>query len=158
MEWEHIDCLRSWRLNERHYGAWQRRNKAEVEKEVGEATFVAIRRGYDMPPPPLPDGDPRLPERDPKYRHLDPALLPRSESLADTRRRTLNYFTRAIAPRLAKGRTVLVSAHGNSLRALTMAIEGLSPEQIVGVEIPTGQPICYEFDETLQYLSKRILK
>jgi len=158
MEWEQIDCLKSWQLNERHYGAWQQRNKAEVEREVGEATFVAIRRGYDTPPPPLPDGDPRLPENDPKYRQLDPSLLPRSESLADTRLRTLNYFAKAIAPRLAEGKTVLVSAHGNSLRSLVMAIEALSPEQIVKVEIPTGVPILYEFDATLRYLSKSVLK
>jgi len=158
MGWEQIDCLKSWQLNERHYGAWQQRNKEEVKEEVGEERFVAIRRGYDTPPPPLPDGDPRLPRNDPKYRALDPSLLPRSESLKETRRRTLNYFVRDIAPRLAEGRTVLVSAHGNSLRALLMAIEGVTPEEIVGIEIPTGQPICYEFDETLQYLSKRVLK
>jgi 2,3-bisphosphoglycerate-dependent phosphoglycerate mutase len=156
MEWEHIDCLKSWKLNERHYGAWQRHNKKAIEKEVGEETFVAIRRGYATPPPPLPDGDPRLPQYDPKYRDLDPALLPRTESLKDTRRRTLNYFAEAIAPRLAQGKTVLVSAHGNSLRSLVMAIEKLSPEQIVKVEIPTGEPILYVFDETLHLLRKEI--
>ncbi|WP_456451967.1 2,3-bisphosphoglycerate-dependent phosphoglycerate mutase, partial [Hydrogenimonas sp.] len=154
MEWEHVDCLKHWKLNERHYGAWQRHNKAAVEKEVGEEAFVAVRRGYDTPPPPLPDGDPRLPENDPKYAGLDPALLPRSESLKDTRRRTLNYFAEAIAPELARGKTVLVSAHGNSLRSLVMAIERLTPQQIVKVEIPTGEPILYTFDETLHLLRK----
>ncbi len=158
MEWEQIDCLKSWQLNERHYGAWQERNKAEVEREVGKERFVAIRRGYDTPPPPLPDGDPRLPENDPKYRRLDPSLLPRSESLADTRRRTLNYFAKAIAPHLAEGKTVLVSAHGNSLRSLVMGIERLTPEQIVKVEIPTGVPMLYRFDATLRYLSKSVLE
>ncbi|WP_457596630.1 2,3-bisphosphoglycerate-dependent phosphoglycerate mutase [Hydrogenimonas sp.] len=157
MEWEHIDCIKSWRLNERHYGAWQRHNKDAVRKEVGDERFVAIRRGYDTPPPPLPDGDPRLPQNDPKYASLPPELLPRSESLADTRRRTLNYFARNIAPRLAGGETVLVSAHGNSLRALVMAIEKLTPEQIVKVEIPTGEPILYRFDETLHLLAKESL-
>ena len=156
MEWEHIDCLKSWQLNERHYGAWQRHNKKAIEKEVGEEMFVAVRRGYDTPPPPLPDGDPRLPENDPKYRSLDPSLLPRSESLKDTRRRTLNYFAKAIAPQLAEGKTVLVSAHGNSLRSLVMAIEHLTPAQIVKVEIPTGEPILYTFDETLHLLQKEI--
>jgi 2,3-bisphosphoglycerate-dependent phosphoglycerate mutase len=158
MEWEHIDCLKSWQLNERHYGAWQERNKAEVEKEVGEERFVAVRRGYDTPPPPLPDGDPRLPGNDPKYRGLDPSLLPRSESLAATRRRTLNYFVKAVAPQLAEGKTVLVSAHGNSLRSLVMAIENLTPAQIVKVEIPTGAPILYTFDETLHLVKKERLE
>ncbi len=154
LEWEHIDCIKHWKLNERHYGAWQRHNKEAIKKEVGEEMFVAIRRGYDTPPPPLPDGDPRLAENDPKYAGIDPALLPRSESLKDTRRRTLNYFAEKIAPELARGKTVLVSAHGNSLRSLVMAIERLTPQQIVKVEIPTGEPILYTFDETLHLLKK----
>ncbi len=157
MDWEQIDCRKSWKLNERHYGAWQQRNKDEVKAEVGQEAFVAVRRGYDTPPPPLPDGDPRLPQNDPKFRLIDPNELPRSESLKDTRRRTLNYFYEAIAPELARGKTVLVSAHGNSLRALTMAIENLSPEAIVKVEIPTGIPILYRFDETLQMQEKKVL-
>jgi len=157
MEWEQIDCCKSWKLNERHYGAWQQRNKDEVKAEVGDEAFVAVRRGYDTPPPPLPDGDPRLPQNDPKFRMIDPKDLPRSESLKDTRRRTLNYFYEAIAPELAKGKTVLVSAHGNSLRALTMAIENLSPEAIVKMEIPTGVPILYRFDTTLEMIEKKVL-
>ncbi|WP_292662089.1 2,3-diphosphoglycerate-dependent phosphoglycerate mutase [Nitratifractor sp.] len=157
MDWEQIDCIKSWKLNERHYGAWQQRNKDEVKAEVGEEAFVAVRRGYDTPPPPLPDGDPRLPENDPKFHLIDPKELPRSESLKDTRKRALNYFYEAIAPELARGKTVLVSAHGNSLRALTMAIENLSPEEIVKVEIPTGRPILYTFDETLTLKEKKML-
>ncbi len=157
MDWEQIDCIKSWKLNERHYGAWQQRNKDEVKAEVGEEAFVAVRRGYDTPPPPLPDGDPRLPENDPKFRLIDPKELPRSESLKDTRKRALNYFYEAIAPELARGKTVLVSAHGNSLRALTMAIENLSSEEIVKVEIPTGRPILYTFDETLTLKEKKML-
>ncbi|WP_456432918.1 2,3-bisphosphoglycerate-dependent phosphoglycerate mutase [Nitratifractor sp.] len=155
MDWEQIDCVKSWKLNERHYGAWQQRNKDEVKAEVGQEAFVAVRRGYDTPPPPLPDGDPRLPQNDPKFRLIDPNELPRSESLKDTRRRTLNYFYEAISPELARGKTILVSAHGNSLRALVMAIENLTPREIVHVEIPTGEPIVYTFDETLQMLEKR---
>ena len=158
MEWEHIDAIRHWKLNERHYGAWQRHNKDAIKQEVGEERFVAIRRGYDTPPPPLPDGDPRLPQNDPKYKNIDPALLPRSESLKDTRKRTLNYFAERIAPELARDKTVLISAHGNSLRALVMAIEKLTPQEIVKVEIPTGQPILYTFDETLHLLQKRIIE
>ncbi|WP_201353436.1 2,3-bisphosphoglycerate-dependent phosphoglycerate mutase [Hydrogenimonas urashimensis] len=154
MAWEHIDCIKHWKLNERHYGAWQRHNKEEIKKEVGEERFLAVRRGYDTPPPPLKEGDPRLAESDPKYRKIDPQLLPRGESLKDTRKRTLNYFVERIAPQLALGKTVLVSAHGNSLRALVMAIEHLTPMQIVKVEIPTAKPIVYEFDETLHLLGK----
>ncbi len=158
LEWEQIDCLKSWKLNERHYGAWQQHNKKQIEEEVGEEQFVAVRRGYATPPPPLKEGDPRLPANDPKYRSLDPTLLPRSESLKDTRARTLNYFYEAIAPRLAKEKRVLVSAHGNSLRALVMAIEDLSPEEIVKVEIPTGVPIVYTFDQTLKMLDKNVIE
>ena len=154
MEWEHIDCIKHWKLNERHYGAWQRHNKDEIKKEVGDEKFLAVRRGYDTPPPPLSEGDPRLVWNDPKYRGIDPEKLPRSESLKDTRLRTLNYFVERIAPELAKDKTVLVSAHGNSLRALVMAIEHLTPTQIVKVEIPTGEPILYEFDLTLHLLRK----
>ncbi len=157
MEWEHIDSIRSWKLNERHYGAWQQHNKDAVKREVGEEMFIAIRRGYDTPPPPLKAGDPRLPENDPKYGSLDPVLLPRSESLKQTRIRTLNYFAESIAPQLARGKCVLVSAHGNSLRALVMAIENLTPAQVVKLEIPTGEPILYRFDETLHPLGKRFL-
>ena len=157
LEWEHIDALRSWKLNERHYGAWQRHNKEAIRKEVGDEKFVAVRRGYDTPPPPLPEGDPRGPDFDPKYKDLDPSLLPRAESLKDTRRRTLNYFAERIVPELARNKTVLVSAHGNSLRALTMAIERLTPQEVVKLEIPTGMPILYIFDETIHLLQKRIL-
>jgi len=157
MEWEHIDSIKSWKLNERHYGAWQRHNKDAIKKEVGEEMFVAVRRGYDTPPPPLEDGDPRLPENEPKYKGIAPSCLPRSESLKDTRRRALNYFIESIAPHLARGETVLVSAHGNSLRSLVMAIERLSPSQIVKLEIPTGTPWIYKFDETMHLLQKRIL-
>jgi 2,3-bisphosphoglycerate-dependent phosphoglycerate mutase len=158
MGWEQIEVCRDWRLNERHYGAWQGRNKEAVKAEVGEERFVQIRRGYEVPPPALERDDPRHPRFDPKYRTLDPALLPATESLADTRRRTLACFHERIAPELVRGRTVLVSAHGNSLRSLVMAIEGISPEAITGVEIPTGELICYTFDGTLERIDKRIIK
>jgi 2,3-bisphosphoglycerate-dependent phosphoglycerate mutase len=158
LEWEQVDTRKDWRLNERHYGAWQQRNKDEVKAEVGEERFVAVRRGYDTPPPPLAADDPRHPRFDPKYRGLDPMLLPATESLADTRRRTLACYHERIAPHLVRGETVLVSAHGNSLRSLVMAIEDLTPEEIIKVEIPTGELICYEFDVTLELLSKSVLK
>ncbi|OQX73300.1 MAG: phosphoglyceromutase [Campylobacteraceae bacterium 4484_4] len=158
MVWEQIDCLKSWRLNERHYGAWQQHNKDQIKEEVGEERFVAIRRGYDTPPPPLREGDPRLVQNDPRYKKIDPILLPRSESLKDTKRRTLRYFYEAIAPRLVTEETVLVCAHGNSLRALTMAIENLLPEEVVELEIPTALPIVYTFDETLKMTDKWVVE
>lgn len=154
MEWEHIDCVKSWKVNERHYGAWQSHNKEAILKEVGKERFLAVRRGYFERPPALKEEDPRLPEHDPKYARLDPALLPRSESLEDTRKRTLNFFVERIAPELAREKTVLLSAHGNSLRALVMSIERLTPAEIVKVEIPTGEPIVYVFDGTLHLLRK----
>ncbi len=158
MVWEHIDSLRSWRLNERHYGAWQQHNKEQIKAEVGEERFNAIRRGYEISPPPLRKGDPRLLQNDPRYRKIDPLLLPRSESLKDTKRRTLHCFYEMVAPRLVSDTTVLLSAHGNSLRALTMAIENLSPEEIVGVEIPTCVPIVYSFDERLEMTDKWVVE
>ena len=157
MGWEQIDQLRSWKLNERHYGAWQERNKKEVEEEVGHARFIAVRRGYDTPPPALPDNDPRLPQNELKYSRIDPLILPRSESLKDTRQRTLLYYSEKILPALERGDTVLVSAHGNSLRALIMEIEQLNAEEIVKVEIPTGRPILFTFKE-MQLVKKEYLK
>ncbi len=147
MSWEQIDCLKSWKLNERHYGAWQRQNKEKVKAEVGEAHFLAVRRGYDTPPPPLDDDDPRAVRFEKKYQKTDLRLLPRSESLKDTAQRVLPYYHDVILPQLRQGKTVLVSAHGNSLRALLMEIEALSPEEIVKVEIPTGEPLIYHFNE-----------
>ncbi len=147
LSWEHIDCIKSWKLNERHYGAWQQHDKNKIEKEVGKAHFLAVRRGYDTPPPPLQDSDPRCVENDPKYQHINPHLLPRSESLKDTKKRTIAYYHDSILPKLTADKIVLVSAHGNSLRALVMEIESLSKEEIVSVEIPTGEPMIYRYDE-----------
>ncbi len=155
MAWEHIDVCRSWRLNERHYGAWQQRNKDEVRKEVGDAYFLSVRRGYDTPPPPLNDTDYEALKHDPKYHSVDVSLLPRSESLADTRRRTSVYFEESIFPQLRLGKTVLLSAHGNSLRALVMILEKLSPEEIVKREIPTGKPLLYMFDESMNMITEK---
>ncbi len=158
MELEHIDSFRSWKLNERHYGVWQKHNKEEIKKEVGEEQFLAVRRGYDTPPPPLKMDDPRFPGNDIKYKNINPMLLPVGESLKDTRKRTLNYFYEKIAPQLAEGKTVLVSAHGNSLRALIMAIEKITNKDIITLEIPTGVLKVYDFDETLTLLKKSLLK
>ncbi len=158
LQWEQIDAMRSWKLNERHYGAWQKQNKDRVKAEIGEKRFMAVRRGYDTPPPPLSEDDLLLLQQDPKYHKLDPHLLPHSESLKQTAKRTLSYFYEVIVPRLDAGETVLVSAHGNSLRALLMEIEHLSSEEISHVNIPTGQPILYSFDETLRMVKKAYLE
>ncbi len=158
MEWEHIDLHRSWRLNERHYGAWQGQKKEMVKAEVGEAHFLAVRRGYDTPPPPLDDEAYERLRQERKYHALDPSLLPRSESLKDTHHRVIPYWKSHIIPELKRGRTVLLSAHGNSLRALLMELDRLTPEEIVKTEIPTGVPICYTFDETLQVARKVYLE
>ncbi len=144
-----IDCHYSWQLNERHYGAWQGRNKDEVKKEVGEEIFWKIRRGYVTPPPSLTLDDKRHPKYDLKYKDVDVALLPLAESLKNTRKRTVHYFFESIAPQLVDNRTVLVTAHGNSLRALMAQIEDIPPEEIPKIEVPTGIPYMYEFDDNL---------
>ena len=154
MAWEHIDCLKSWKLNERHYGAWQQRNKDAVKEEIGENAFLRVRRGYDTPPPPLDENDPRAAKFDPKYKDLDPTLLPKSESLKDTHRRVKAYYREVLIPELKKGKTVLVSAHGNSLRALVMEIEGLSTDAVVTLEIPTGKPIVYRYEKGMSTIEK----
>jgi 2,3-bisphosphoglycerate-dependent phosphoglycerate mutase len=158
MEWEQIDIIRSWKLNERHYGAWQQHNKDEIKAEVGDTEFFAVRRGFDTTPPPLKEGDLRLLQDNSKYKEIDPGLLPRGESLEDTAKRALSYFFEKIAPQLAMGKTVMVSAHGNSLRALVMAIEKIDKKEIEQLEIPTGLPIVYEFDSMINMTNKTVLK
>ena len=158
MEWEHIDCLKSWKLNERHYGDWQGRKKEEVKAEVGEEHFHAVRRGYDASPPPLPKGDPRSATFEKKYFGVPPSKLPQSESLKDTQKRVWTYYKKVIFPELSGGKTVLVSAHGNSLRALVMGLEKLTPEEIVHVEIPTGVPWVYTLDENGEVSEKTALR
>ncbi len=147
----------SWRLNERHYGALQGLNKAETAREYGDAQVKLWRRSYDVPPPPLDPDDPRHPARDPRYASVDPALLPRSEALEQTVARFLPYWDRTIAPSIRAGRRCLIAAHGNSLRALVKYLDGVSDEDIVGLNIPTGVPLVYELDETLRPLGHRYL-
>lgn len=140
----------SWRLNERHYGALQGLDKAETAVRFGEDQVHRWRRGYRDRPPLLEPGDPRLPDGDPRYRPLAPGCLPRGESLADTVARVLPCWEDSIAPLLAAGERVLVAAHGNSLRALSKYLEGIGDEEITGLEIPTGVPIVYEFDQLMR--------
>jgi 2,3-bisphosphoglycerate-dependent phosphoglycerate mutase len=152
-----IPVERSWRLNERHYGALQGLNKAETAEEYGEAQVKLWRRSYDVPPPPLDLDDPRHPSRDPRYASVDPHLLPRAEALKDTVGRFLPYWGETIAPSIRAGRRALIVAHGNSLRALVKYLDGVSDDDIVGLNIPTGVPLVYELDGELRPLGHRYL-
>ncbi len=144
-----IPVHRHWRLNERSYGGLQGLNKAETAARHGEAQVKIWRRSYDVPPPALTDEDERHPRHDARYRALDPAALPATESLKTTLERVRPYWQDRIAPELLAGRNVLVAAHGNSLRALVKMLEGMSEDNIVGFNIPTGVPRLYELDGTL---------
>ena len=147
-----IPVRNSWRLNERHYGALQGLNKAEMAARFGEAQVNVWRRSYDVPPPPLAADDPRHPVGDPRYREIAPGDLPRTECLKDTVARFLPYWNEAIAPDVDDGRRVIIAAHGNSLRALVKYLDGVSDADIVGLNIPTGIPLVYELDERLKPL------
>jgi 2,3-bisphosphoglycerate-dependent phosphoglycerate mutase len=142
-----LPVRRSWRLNERHYGALQGKNKAQTREEFGEEQFMVWRRSYDTPPPPIADDDELSQVRDPRYAELPSELIPRTECLADVLVRLLPYWYDAIVPDLAAGRTVLVAAHGNSLRALVKHLDGISDEEITGLNVPTGIPLVYELDD-----------
>src|ERR1700761_5537803 len=137
---------RTWRLNERHYGALQGKDKAQTREEFGDEQFMTWRRSYDVPPPPLDDSDPFSSASDPRYALLPPDLLPRTECLKDVQERMLPYWYESIVPELAVGKTVLVTAHGNSLRALVKHLDGISDDEIAGLNIPTGIPLAYERD------------
>ena len=145
-----IPVYRSWRLNERHYGALQGLNKAETAARHGEQQVKVWRRSYDVPPPALDPADPRFPGRDRRYAGLTDRELPRTESLKDTVARFLPYWQETIAPEVRAGRSVLIAAHGNSLRALVKHLDGVSDDDIVGLNIPTGVPLLYELDRDLR--------
>lgn len=142
----------SWRLNERHYGALQGLNKAEMAKKFGEEQVKIWRRSYDVQPPALTKDDKRYPGFDPRYKDLDEKDLPLTESLKDTVNRFLPYWHEVIAPTIKSGKRVLISAHGNSLRALVKYLDNISDEDIVELNIPTGIPLVYELDEGLRPL------
>jgi 2,3-bisphosphoglycerate-dependent phosphoglycerate mutase len=144
-----IPVERSWRLNERHYGALQGLDKGETVRRHGADQVKIWRRSYDIPPPPLDADDARHPRFDPRYRGLDPAILPATESLKDTLGRVLPLWRERIAPELAAGHNVLIVAHGNSLRALVKMLDGMSDAEIVEFNIPTGVPFVYELDDSL---------
>ncbi|MDQ3592597.1 MAG: phosphoglyceromutase [Actinomycetota bacterium] len=145
-----IPVRRSWRLNERHYGALQGKDKKATLEEFGEEQFMRWRRSYDEPPPPIVDGDEWSQVGDPRYADLPDELMPRTECLADVLDRMLPYWYDAIVPDLLLARTVLVAAHGNSLRALVKHLDGLDADTVVGLNIPTGIPLLYELDADLR--------
>jgi 2,3-bisphosphoglycerate-dependent phosphoglycerate mutase len=142
-----LPVSRSWRLNERHYGALQGKDKAQTRQEFGDGQFMIWRRSYDVPPPPIADDDPLSQVGDPRYATLPPELMPRTECLRDVVARMLPYWYDAIVPDLVAGRTVFVVAHGNSLRGLVKHLDGISDEAIAELNIPTGIPLLYELDE-----------
>lgn len=145
-----LPVYRSWRLNERHYGALQGKDKAATLAEYGEEQFMLWRRSYDTPPPPLAVDDENSQFHDPRYAALPPELRPRTECLADVVARMIPYWYDAIVPDLRAGRTVLVAAHGNSLRALIKHLDGMTEDAVVGLNVPTGIPLHYDLDEDMR--------
>jgi 2,3-bisphosphoglycerate-dependent phosphoglycerate mutase len=152
-----IPVHRSWRLNERHYGALQGLNKAETAGKFGDEQVLVWRRSYDTPPPTLDKGDERFPGSDPRYADLEPGDIPRTECLKDTVTRFLPYWHETIAPQVRAGKRVIIAAHGNSLRALVKYLDDVSDEDIVGLNIPTGVPLVYELDDSLASVGSRYL-
>jgi 2,3-bisphosphoglycerate-dependent phosphoglycerate mutase len=152
-----IPVRRHWRLNERHYGDLQGLNKAETAERHGAEKVKLWRRSYDVPPPPMDRDDPRNVRHDPRYAGLPPELVPDTECLADVVDRMLPYWYDGIVPDLVAGRVTLVAAHGNSLRGLAMHLEGLTREEVIELNIPTGQPRVYEIDDRMRVRSWRYL-
>lgn len=145
-----IPVKKSWRLNERHYGALQGLNKSETAKKYGEEQVFLWRRSYDARPPALRETDARYPGNDPLYKNLKKEEIPLTESLRDTEMRLLPYWEQEIAPTIKKGKRVLIVAHGNSLRALVRYLDNISPQKIPQLNIPTGIPLVYELDKNLK--------
>jgi 2,3-bisphosphoglycerate-dependent phosphoglycerate mutase len=150
MDLMYIPVHRSYRLNERHYGALQGLNKSETAEKFGQEEVMRWRRSYNVKPPPLEKSDPRYPGHDPRYGGLDEDGIPLTESLEDTVKRFLPYWHETIAPAIASGKRVIISAHGNSLRALVKHLDGLADDEIVDLNIPTGIPLVYELGEGLK--------
>ena len=147
----------SWRLNERHYGALQGLDKAETAAQYGDQQVLVWRRSYDTPPDPLTADDPRSSFADPRYAALAPGDVPLTECLKDTVARVLPFWNDSIAPAIRSGRRVLITAHGNSLRALIKHLDGIGDDEIVGLNVPTGRPLVYELDEQLKPIGHRYL-
>jgi 2,3-bisphosphoglycerate-dependent phosphoglycerate mutase len=152
-----IPMPRNWRLNERHYGALQGLNKAETAAQHGDAQVKIWRRSYDIPPPPLSSDDPRHPRFDPRYAGLTPNELPATEALKQTVDRFIPYWLDTIAPAIRRGQRVLITAHGNSLRALVKYLDDIPDADIVELNIPTGIPLVYDLDDDLRPLGHSYL-
>eukprot|EP00932_Pfiesteria_piscicida_P001243 SRR837773.11210.p1 GENE.SRR837773.11210~~SRR837773.11210.p1 ORF type:complete len:312 (+),score=136.42 SRR837773.11210:130-936(+) len=152
-----MPVINTWRLNERHYGGLQGLNKAETAAKHGEDKVKVWRRSYDIPPPAIDQNDPRHPCNDPLYRHVPKSALPGAESLKLTVDRVLPFWHDTIAPCVMAGKSVLVAAHGNSLRAICKYIEGMSESEVVDLNIPTGVPLVYELDMNMNFLRKYYL-
>ncbi|MCX8093221.1 MAG: 2,3-diphosphoglycerate-dependent phosphoglycerate mutase [Candidatus Goldbacteria bacterium] len=152
-----IPVVRSWRLNERMYGALQGLNKSEMAAKHGEEQVLIWRRSYDVPPPPLTKDDPMYPGKDPKYKDLKENEIPLTECLKDTVARVMPYWNETIAPMIKSGKKVLIAAHGNSLRALVKYLDNVSDKDIVSMNIPTGIPLVYELDDNLKPLNRYYL-
>lgn len=155
--WTGIPTKRDWRLNERHYGDLQGLNKKETAERHGDEQVLIWRRSYDVPPPAIDPDDERHPSHDPLYADIDPAVLPGTEALSNVVDRMLPYWFEEIVPELEAGKTVLIVAHGNSLRALVKHLDGLSNEEVIELNIPTGIPLLYELDGDLKPISSRYL-
>ena len=145
-----LPVVHSWRLNERHYGALQGLNKADMAKKYGDEQVLVWRRSYDVPPPALEENDPRWERSDRRYEKLTAPEMPRTECLKDTVARVLPFWNESMAPAIRAGKRVVVSAHGNSIRALVKYLDGISDQDIVGLNIPNGIPLVYELDTQLK--------
>lgn len=157
MDREWLPVIKSWKLNERHYGALQGLNKAETAAKYGESQVNIWRRSYSIAPPPLEEGDERCPYLQPAYRGIEKSFLPVCESLEDTVARTVPFFEKIIKKEMLENKRVLIVAHGNSIRALVKYFEHLNDDDIAGVNIPTGIPLVYEFDNCFKVLGKRYI-
>ena len=147
---EDIEVKKSWKLNERHYGALQGLNKDETREKYGAEQVLLWRRSTDVRPPELKEDDERYPGNDPKYKDLKKEELPKTENLLDTIKRVVEYWNSDIKPEVEKGKNVIIAAHGNSLRGLIKYLDNVSDEDIIKLEIQTGNPICYELDDNLK--------
>ncbi len=152
-----VPVINDWRLNERHYGALQGLNKAETAKKFGDEQVLIWRRSYDTPPPALEPGDARSERSDPRYAKLNPAQVPLTECLKDTVDRVMPFWNEVLAPAIRSGQRVLISAHGNSMRAMVKYLDQISDADIVGLNIPNGVPLVYELDAELKPLRSQYL-
>ena len=157
MDREWLPVYKTWKLNERHYGALQGLNKSETAEKYGEDQVKLWRRSYDVRPPALEENDERNPAFNPMFRDVPKENLPLTECLADTVERVVPFYLSEIVPKMKEGKRILIAAHGNSLRALVKYIENISDDEIVGVNIPTGVPLVYEFDDNMKLISKKFL-